>query len=146
MNHYASLSLTSRKSSVHLHALYSPRTVLRTFTPRRDQLVICGQYIQSYRMRCYVKQNNFLDVNAELRKTQKPKLLSVKPVSWDLNSVFHKEIHNFTWNWYDRVPLWFIMTYVFLIRQIHATIFWYYYVFLVYHSSYNPRSTFFELL
>jgi hypothetical protein len=27
------------------------------------------------------------------------------------------------WNWYDRVPLWFIMTYVFLIRQIHTTIF-----------------------
>jgi len=22
------------------------------------------------------------------------------------------------WNWYYRVPLWFIMTYVFLIRQI----------------------------
>jgi hypothetical protein len=44
MNHYVSLSLTKRKSSVHLHALYSPRTALRTFTPRRDQLVICGQY------------------------------------------------------------------------------------------------------
>jgi hypothetical protein len=44
MNHYVSLSLTNRKSSVHLHALYSPRTALRTFTPRRDQLVICGQY------------------------------------------------------------------------------------------------------
>jgi hypothetical protein len=26
-------------------------------------------------------------------------------------------------NWYDRLPLWFIMTYVFLIRQIHTTIF-----------------------
>jgi hypothetical protein len=38
------LSLTNRKSSVHLHALYSPRTALRTFTPRRDQLVMCGQY------------------------------------------------------------------------------------------------------
>jgi hypothetical protein len=43
MNHYVSLSLTNRKSSVHLYALYSPRTALRTFTPRRDQLVICGQ-------------------------------------------------------------------------------------------------------
>jgi hypothetical protein len=31
-----SLSLTNRKSSVHLHTLYSPR---------RDQLVICGQYL-----------------------------------------------------------------------------------------------------
>jgi hypothetical protein len=44
-NQYVSLSLTNRKSSVHLHALYSPRITLRTFTPRRDQLVICGQYI-----------------------------------------------------------------------------------------------------
>jgi hypothetical protein len=42
VNHYVSLSLTSRKCSVHLHALYSRRTALRTFTPRRDQLVICG--------------------------------------------------------------------------------------------------------
>jgi hypothetical protein len=46
MNNYVSLSLNSRKSSVHLHALYSPRITLRTFTPRRDhQLVICGLYI-----------------------------------------------------------------------------------------------------
>jgi hypothetical protein len=44
MNNYVSLSLTNSKSSVHLHALYSPRIALRTFTPRRDQLVICGQY------------------------------------------------------------------------------------------------------
>jgi hypothetical protein len=44
MKHYVSLSLTNWKSSVHLHALYSPRTALRTFTPRRDQLVVCGQY------------------------------------------------------------------------------------------------------
>jgi len=44
MNHYVSLSLTNRKSSVHLHALYSPRTALRTFAPRSDRLVICGQY------------------------------------------------------------------------------------------------------
>jgi hypothetical protein len=44
MNNYVSLSLTNSKSSVHLHALYSPRTALRKFTPRRDQLVICGQY------------------------------------------------------------------------------------------------------
>jgi muramidase (phage lysozyme) len=43
-NRYVFLSLTNRKSSVHLHALYSPRTALRTFTPSRDQLVICGQY------------------------------------------------------------------------------------------------------
>jgi hypothetical protein len=47
MNHYVALSLTSRKSSVHLHALYSPRTALRTFTPRRDQLVIWGRYLIS---------------------------------------------------------------------------------------------------
>jgi hypothetical protein len=44
MNHHVSLSLTNRKSSVRLHVLYSPRTAQRTFTPRRDQLVICGLY------------------------------------------------------------------------------------------------------
>jgi hypothetical protein len=43
MNHYVCLSLTNRKSFVHLRALYSPRTALRTFTPSRDELVICGQ-------------------------------------------------------------------------------------------------------
>jgi hypothetical protein len=48
MNHYVYLSLTNRKSSVHMHARYSPRTALRTFTPRRDQLVICGQYLCRY--------------------------------------------------------------------------------------------------
>jgi hypothetical protein len=42
MNHYVSLSLTNRKSPAHLHALYSTRTALRMFTPRRDQLVICA--------------------------------------------------------------------------------------------------------
>jgi hypothetical protein len=45
MNHYVSLFLANRKSSVHLHALNSPRIALTTFTPRRDQLVICGQYV-----------------------------------------------------------------------------------------------------
>jgi hypothetical protein len=45
MNHYVFLSLTNRKSSVHLLALYTPRTALRTVTPCRDQLVICGQYV-----------------------------------------------------------------------------------------------------
>jgi hypothetical protein len=45
MNHYISLSLTNRKTSFHLHALYSPRTALRTFTPRTDQLVICRHYL-----------------------------------------------------------------------------------------------------
>jgi hypothetical protein len=35
MNHYVSLSLTNRKSSVQRHAL----------TPRRDQLMICGQWV-----------------------------------------------------------------------------------------------------
>jgi hypothetical protein len=44
INHCVSLSLTNRKFFVHLHALYSPRTALRTFTPRRDELMICGQY------------------------------------------------------------------------------------------------------
>jgi hypothetical protein len=44
MNHYVALSLADRKSSVHLNALYSPRTALRMYTPNRDQLVICGQY------------------------------------------------------------------------------------------------------
>jgi hypothetical protein len=43
MNHYVSLSVTNRNSVVHLHALYSPHTALRTFTPRTDQLVICEQ-------------------------------------------------------------------------------------------------------
>jgi hypothetical protein len=46
--HYVSLSLTNRKSSVHLRALYSPRTALRTFTLCGDQLVICGQYSDLY--------------------------------------------------------------------------------------------------
>jgi hypothetical protein len=41
VNHYVFLSLTNRKSSVHLHALYPRCTALTTFTPRRDQLVIC---------------------------------------------------------------------------------------------------------
>jgi hypothetical protein len=45
MNDYVYLSLNNRKSSVHLHALYSPRIAIRTSAPRRDQLVICGQYI-----------------------------------------------------------------------------------------------------
>jgi hypothetical protein len=53
MNHYAPLSLTNRKSSVHLHALYSHRTALRTFAPRRYQLVICGLYVRTY-VRVYV--------------------------------------------------------------------------------------------
>jgi hypothetical protein len=44
MNRCVSLSLTNRKSSVHLHALCSPRTAVRTFTARWDQHVICGQY------------------------------------------------------------------------------------------------------
>jgi hypothetical protein len=44
VNQHVTLSLTNRKSSVHLHSLYSPRTAVRTFAPRRDQLVICGQY------------------------------------------------------------------------------------------------------
>jgi hypothetical protein len=45
LNHYVSLSLTNKKYSVHLYALYFPRTELRTFTSRRDQLVICGHYV-----------------------------------------------------------------------------------------------------
>jgi hypothetical protein len=45
MNHCVSLSLTNRKTSVHLHAFNSSRTALRTFTSRGDQLVICGQYV-----------------------------------------------------------------------------------------------------
>jgi hypothetical protein len=45
MNHCVSLSLTNRKSSIRLHALYSPRTALRTLTPRRDQLVISGHHL-----------------------------------------------------------------------------------------------------
>jgi hypothetical protein len=44
INYYVPLSLTNRKSSVLLHALYAPRTALRTFIHCRDQLVICGQY------------------------------------------------------------------------------------------------------
>jgi hypothetical protein len=44
LNYYVSLSLTNRKSSVKAHDLYSTRTALRTFTPPRDQLVLCGQY------------------------------------------------------------------------------------------------------
>jgi hypothetical protein len=33
MNHYVSLSLTNRKTSVHLHALFSPRTALGQLHP-----------------------------------------------------------------------------------------------------------------
>jgi hypothetical protein len=47
MNHYVTLALTNRKSSVHLHAVYSPRTALRTFTPRRDHLVVCLLYVET---------------------------------------------------------------------------------------------------
>jgi hypothetical protein len=45
MNHYVTLALTNRKSCVHLHALYSPRTALRMFTPRRDHLMVCLLYL-----------------------------------------------------------------------------------------------------
>jgi hypothetical protein len=45
MNHYVNLALTNRKSSIHLHAFYSPRTALRMFTPRRDHLMVCLLYI-----------------------------------------------------------------------------------------------------
>jgi hypothetical protein len=62
MNHYVSLSLTNMKSSVHLSDLYSPGTALRTVTPRKDELMICGQY--SYFMihchlplRCYKQRS-----------------------------------------------------------------------------------------
>jgi hypothetical protein len=59
MNHYVSLSLANRKSSVHLHALYSPRTALRTFLPRRDHLAICGQYpVYDYRFGYHGYQGN----------------------------------------------------------------------------------------
>jgi hypothetical protein len=44
MNHYVTLTLTNRKSSVHLHALYSPHTALRMFKPRRDHLMVCLLY------------------------------------------------------------------------------------------------------
>jgi hypothetical protein len=44
MNHYVFLSLTSRKSSIHLHDLNSPSTALKTFTPRRYQFMKFGQY------------------------------------------------------------------------------------------------------
>jgi hypothetical protein len=45
MNHYVTLALTNRKSSVHLHALYSPRTAVRMFTPRTDHLMVCLLYV-----------------------------------------------------------------------------------------------------
>jgi hypothetical protein len=48
MNHYVILALTNRKSSVHLHALYSPRTALKVFTPRRDHLMVCLLYVKRY--------------------------------------------------------------------------------------------------
>jgi len=48
MNHYVTLALTNTKSSVHLHALYSPRTALRMFTPRRDHLMVCLLYLPSH--------------------------------------------------------------------------------------------------
>jgi hypothetical protein len=58
VNHHVSLSLTNRKCSVQLHALYSPRIALRTFTPRRDQLVIYGQYCTHHNLRT-VKESRF---------------------------------------------------------------------------------------
>jgi hypothetical protein len=45
MNHYVTLELTNRKSSVQLHALYSPPTALRMFTTRRDHLMVCLLYV-----------------------------------------------------------------------------------------------------
>jgi hypothetical protein len=47
MNHYVTLALTNRKSSVHLHALYSPLTALRMFTPRTDHLMVCVLYYEA---------------------------------------------------------------------------------------------------
>jgi hypothetical protein len=41
---FSPLTVTFPKLSVILRPLYSLRTALRMFTPRRDQLVICGQY------------------------------------------------------------------------------------------------------
>jgi hypothetical protein len=55
INLYVSLSLTNRKSSVHLDALYSPRTALRTFTPRWDLLLICGQYSENVTLQANYK-------------------------------------------------------------------------------------------
>jgi hypothetical protein len=54
MNHYVTLALTSRKSSVHLHALYSPRTALRMFTPRRDHLQVCLLYLLWFHLCSFV--------------------------------------------------------------------------------------------
>jgi hypothetical protein len=67
MNH-VSLSLTNRKFSVHLHSLNYLCTALRTFTPRRDQLVICGQchepghfHIENFQ--CHLNQQHMAAVN-----------------------------------------------------------------------------------
>jgi hypothetical protein len=48
VTHHVFLSLTTRKSSVHLYVLYFPCTALRTFTPRKDQLVISRQYLNLF--------------------------------------------------------------------------------------------------
>jgi hypothetical protein len=53
MNHYVTLALSNRKSPVHLHALYSPRTALRMFTPRRDHLMVCLLYLCFYHIKIH---------------------------------------------------------------------------------------------
>jgi hypothetical protein len=79
MNHYVTLALTNRKSSVHLHALYSARTALRMFTPRRDHLLVCLLYLRflfksSYAFRTQEWFNLARDDVVRLRRT--PPLVS----------------------------------------------------------------------
>jgi hypothetical protein len=60
MNHYVFLSLTNKKSSVHLHASYSPRIALGSFTPRSYQLVKCGQYSTTVLMAMHATESTLL--------------------------------------------------------------------------------------
>jgi hypothetical protein len=59
-NYYVFLSLTNRKSSVHLHALYSPRITPRTYIPLRGPLVISGQYCTMNNLLSELEQNTGL--------------------------------------------------------------------------------------
>jgi hypothetical protein len=79
MNHYVTLALTNRKSSIHLHDLYSPRTALRMFTPRRDHLMVCVLYILQCILRRYeTSQNTFTSLRPrsdQLMSVQEDKVL-----------------------------------------------------------------------
>jgi hypothetical protein len=90
MNHYVSLSLTNRKYSVHLHALYT-RTALRTFTLRRDQLLICGQYFG----RIPTRRENSLELQAQMGQYYEINLKDIGYESMNSIKLFQDTVMNF---------------------------------------------------